>query len=279
MMSAQDDYGSCSDRFGFSQSNPPSVMPQAVGNAYNLYSSWSYDQSSEPLPELRNFILDRNNLSSIGEFSVQAVEARRKVNCSAFPLEVTSDVVYVSAVFNVYYNVSTSLGIDVQLRPQKQLTLWVDDLWNISASRAVTRLVFAALGGDIEGGHHNSINDSLKDLCNGHCSSISSLACDVDIDLIDSQACTKECEHINATLSSTETLKSSEASAFSPQPRYLWPISAYMAAACTVFGLAIYGRQPLFAPGIKHPSSPYALPQSWSDWLVFLGVTCTETIR
>lgn len=251
-------------------------MPAAVGNAYNLYSSWSFGQSSEPLPELRNFILDRSNLSSIGEFSVQAVEARRKINCSGLPIELTSDHIEGPGSFNNYYSVATSLGADVQLWAQKQLAVWVDDHRQVSPSRAVTRLVFAALGGEIEAGHHNALTSGLKSLCDSDCSSISSLACDVDIDLVDSQACTGPCGHVNSTLTSTETLTSEGVPAFSPQPRNLSPISVYMAAACTIFGISVFGFQPMFTPGIKDPNSPYVLPQSWSDWQVLFGVISTE---
>lgn len=262
--------------FGFMQSNPPGPVPVAVGNAYNLYSAWSYGRTDEPLPELRQNILDRTNLSSIGEFSVRAVKARSKINCSGVPIEITTDLIdadpdnpqYNGYSYNIYYNVSTNIGSDVQLRPQKQLTLWVDQYENITASKAVTRLFFAALGGNIEGGHHNELPSGLPDLCGEYCSSISSLACDVEIDLVDSQACTGQCSEINATLSSMETLQMGDLPPFSPPPRYIWPISVYLAAASTVFGSAVYGRQPLFAPGIKDLSSPYALPQSYSDWAV-----------
>jgi hypothetical protein len=34
--------------FGFMQSNPPGPVPVAVGNAYNLYSAWSYGRTDEP---------------------------------------------------------------------------------------------------------------------------------------------------------------------------------------------------------------------------------------
>lgn len=230
--------------FAFDQSNPPGPLPEPVGNAFNLYSAWSTGQSSEPLPKLRDFILDRNNLSSIGDFSVGAIEARRKVNCSGFPIVFAGDVHGdPSTTMDVYYNVSTSCLGDVQLRAQTQLTLWVDCQYNTSASRAFTRIVFAALGGDIERGHHNALTNGLNSFCKENCSSISSLACDVDIELFDSKACTQDCDNVNATLTSMETLTAPGNEAFSPQPRYTWTIAAYIAAAPTIFGFCVYGRQ------------------------------------
>jgi hypothetical protein len=236
--------------FPFNQTNPPGPMPEAIGYAYNLYSAWSFGQSSEPLPELRKFILDRSNLSSIGKFSVKAVETRKTVNCSAHPIEVIGDLqTDKTGSFNMFYNVATSSMGNVQLRAQTQLTLWVDQITGLSDSRAVTRVMFAALGGDIEGGHENALYDRLKHFCVDSCytpgikccSSISSLACDIDIELFDGLACTNpsECDNVNTTLTSMETLRTP----WQPWARYTWEIAAYMAAAPTVFGLSVYGRQ------------------------------------
>lgn len=240
--------------FTFGQASPPAPMPPAIGYAYNLYSAWSNGQSSEPLHNLRDFILDRNNFSSIGNFSVRAVEARKKINCSAYPIEIIGDLhVDDRDDFNKWYVVAPSSPSmrNVQLRAQTQLTLWVDRIHRISDSRANTRVVFAALGGEIEGGYRNMLNGRLKQFCfdecwnNGTlcCSSISSLACDIDIELFDSLACNGNCSNGNPTLTSMVTLSTPNGSAFDSRPKHPWQVAAYMAAAPTRFGLAIYGRQ------------------------------------
>jgi hypothetical protein len=74
-----------------------------------------------------------------------------------------------------------------------------------------------------------------------------------------------------------ETLSTNDTLAYSPHPRYLWPISIYMAAAPSVFGQAVFGKQLTFSPGIKHLDSSYVLPQSWSDWQVPLFMILRET--
>lgn len=67
--------------FIFSQFNPPGPMPFEASSAVALYSGWSTGQSQEVLPELREYILDRTNFSMIGNFSVPAIHARKKIHC------------------------------------------------------------------------------------------------------------------------------------------------------------------------------------------------------
>ena len=254
--------------FGSQQSNPPGPWPAAIGSAYNVYSSWSYGMSEEPHPELREYILDRLNVSPTGNFSVNAVKAHRKMNCSSVPIEIAKDISdnWETDYMSETYMVPTKLTEDVELRFQSQLTLWVDDYWIVSATRAVTRLMFAIINGTIENGHHNDLKANIDGLCKGYCSGISSLACDVDIDLIASQACAGECTKTNATLSSLETIQPPGVAAFSPEPRYLWPISVWLGAVPTVFGTATYGAQPMFGPGSIVQNSSFVLPQSYRDW-------------
>ena len=235
---------------GFAYSPPPQSAPAAVGQANAIYQSWSNAMSVEPMIEQRNFVLDRINISSIGDTSIKAIEVKINKNCSGFPINVDD---YGDGVIVVNTTMYGELGV----RMQPQLALWVDNYWNLSNTRAVTRLVFAALNGTIEGGHPNA---PTKDMTSTNYNGISSLAYDVDVDIVDSEFCMGGCAANLATLSSLETLSAPDAAVWSPPPRVLWGVSVWLAAVTTTYGVSVSETQPLFDKGPILNNTNFSLP-------------------
>ncbi|KAK5133456.1 hypothetical protein LTR08_007698 [Meristemomyces frigidus] len=248
--------------FPFSQANPPGILPDAVGNAYPLYNAWANGVSPEPMPGYRDFIVNRSNLTKIGNFAINALEANKQINCSALPINITGDVLrggYENQSFAVGTHMDTE---EVGLRLQGQLTLWVDNFTSIDDNTAVTRIFFAAINGSIEGGYSNSVTEKMAYF---NYTGISSLACDVRIALYDSVLRVdsvpgrshKEAE-ANATLSSLATLKLA-----TQTPPYVDAV--WLAAVLGTFGVPAYGFQPMFSPGpslVNETSLPVAFTTS-----------------
>ncbi|KAK6390850.1 hypothetical protein LTR65_005160 [Meristemomyces frigidus] len=215
--------------FGFVQSSPPGMLPDAVGNTFPVYNAWANGLSSEPMPEQRDYIFDRSNLTDIGNFSIHAVKAQKHINCSSMPINITQDV-QDAKYANAYFSVATNSGADVQLRLQGQMTLWVDQWQKLDNTSAVTRIFFAAINGSIEGGFGNQSKEKMLD---HNYNSISSLACDVSVSLANSTLCvpSSACEIINATLSSIPTLNGDDT----------YRDAVWLAAAVTTFGVPVFG--------------------------------------
>ncbi|KAK5117479.1 hypothetical protein LTR85_008864 [Meristemomyces frigidus] len=240
--------------FGFTQLNPPGMLPGAIGNAFPVYNAWANGLSSEPMPDQRHYIVDRSNLTHIGNFSVHAVEAQKQINCSSMPINITQDV-QDAEYADAYFYVATSLGEDVQLRLQGQMTLWVDQWEKLDNSSATTRIVFAAINGSIEGGADNQATDTMLEY--GY-TGISSLACDVRISLADStlRVPQNQSGNSNATLSSLATLNGDDT----------YRDAVWLAAVLTTFGVSVYGCQPMFSPGTALGNETLALPIAYTSW-------------
>ena len=234
--------------FGYSQTSPASAFPGAVGDAQNVYAAWSSGWSQEPMPEQRHFIVDRSNISEVGDVSINAVEARRTVNCSAMPINIAS--VEESYNGDPQMSISPTYGDDVWVRVQPVLSLWVDNYGADTKFSSWSRIVFAAFNGSIEGGHHTPAPSEMittnpeRNYTNG----ISTLACDVNVTLVDSKFCTGRCQQEYTTLQSIETLSSHGSNAFRP-PYDRTVIANWLSLAVVAYGTSVNGAQPCFAPG------------------------------
>ena len=249
------------------QSNPPGMLPGAAGAAASTYTSFASGLSSEPLPDLRQYVIDRANLSVVGNFSAFAVEAYTDITCSPWPIEIaqeTKDKMYVEA------NMSRDA---LEVRQQPMLTLWVDRWKNVSAARAVTTIMFAAINGTIEGGFKNGPTDLMQEL--DYTNGVSSVACDVDVELKDSTVCT----HTDPTLCPPPKMILSELKTIGPPPcdgegKNMYCISVWLAAAVNTYGVSIFGTQPMFSPpfragDIRQPrqllNTTTPLPLAWTS--------------
>ena len=274
--------------FPYSQFNPPGPMPAEPSLALAIYSGWSVGQGEEMLPDLREYILDRTNFSLIGNFSVPAIHARKNIHCYGHAIRITSSP---SAPDWTLYAVATanrsefggslllpSGNVLLRFLPNT-LTAWVDNYWNLSSTRAVTRLVFATVNGTIENGLHGQYSSNISQGCvanfYGPCSKgISALACEVDIDLVDSQV---RNGHLKLSkknsLTSAKPLTSLRFTRVSKGPGSKWGLAVWLGAIPSMMGPNIWGAQPMSQTGLRLPNSSYALPAAYSD---ILGASTNE---
>ena len=252
----------------FKQMNPPSPRPGAVTVAMADYLTWATAQVEEPMWQQRNFVVDRKTLRALGNFTAKAVEMNVQQNCSARPIDISGDVFNVSADGARRWSVPTSFqSKKVSLRLQSQLTVWVDATVQTSNTSATTTLVFAAINGDIEGGFVN-IPPEESDMYQQGYTAVSTLACDVSVELNDSFMCTDpsdECRYSgnqDVTLSDLDHL-------LSPGDEGrdgVHNIAVWLGAMPSVVGISVSGAQPLFEAGHPLPDqNNVTLPVPWTS--------------
>lgn len=163
----------------FAQSNPTSPLPMPVVYASELYNAWSRQIAEDPMPEARDYILDRLKLSKIGNFSVHAVRAHKDIHCTGRAVNI-SDTGSDSIIMAKLTGNMTSKHVELRLQPK--LTLWVDDVQYKSEDRAVSTLVFAVFNSTIDKGTHNAPTERMVSKgING----LSAVSCSVDVTLED----------------------------------------------------------------------------------------------
>lgn len=182
----------------YAQTDPPtSVMVDVLAE----YNSWATDPLSEPLPQYRDWYVDRETLSERGSFSAEAIELQTSVGCRPHAIKQRGGDGLLWNAFRTSMTrtrenlaspplpLPTPAGAeqggqdqggsderesDVWVRSLPQLTIWVDSFTFLSEYRTVATLIFAALNGTIEGGEFSPI-------MLGNYTGASSIACDVDI--------------------------------------------------------------------------------------------------
>lgn len=251
----------------FDQQNPPGPLPVAVGGALSLYTSWSENYSNEPLPELRDFWLNRADFMDVGNFSASAVQIQKDISCHGFALNISGHSIINNQISNPgSYTLSISTNMTsgpVWVRVQPAMTTWVDNIQHVDASRTISTLVFAAFNGTIESGTATTLPTDMFPHENDGIyagNEISAIACDVDVRLIDSQL-TNGTPMKNLTISNVSALTDVQGP-FGSVTKY-GDVAAWLAVAATTFGTSVYGTQPMFNP--PDPSSNNSLPTSWTS--------------
>lgn len=258
----------------FMQVNLPGALPVAVATSLITYNLWASNQVAEPLPHLRNFIIDRTNLSAIGNFSARAVELQKSITCTPAPIKILED----DQDRGGQIVVATHVGLNwTAIRLQPMLTTWVESVEQRDAHTATTRLMFAAINGTIENGYENTIpkpivqymvtQGGLPDL---HCpfNGISSLACEITIALKDSSVCmyddTQKCAREQKLLNDLSSLNR-------PEIEYsgIAGLAVWLASAIQNYGVSVYGAQPMFQqPGsTSRPGSEGPIPAPWTSFV------------
>ncbi|KAJ9658067.1 hypothetical protein H2198_003905 [Neophaeococcomyces mojaviensis] len=265
--------------------NPPAPFPNAVESAARLYMSWADGLSKEPLPGQRDFLVDRSNLSAVGNVAIRAVRAPKIIVCQGKSLDITGDYQNRTRTFMVAARVNGP----VQLRLQPHLTTWVDFFEFKSSTRTVSTLVFAAMNGTIEGGVTTEPTSAMK--LRGY-TGISAVACTVDVNLVDDSFTVGRGQHNVTVLSNLTTITSPEVTGVSTNENHT-ETAKWLACAITMYGASIWGAQPMFA-GNGYLPFPYttdelhATPQNWTiDGLTHfievgsgaLGITMMRTMN
>lgn len=168
----------------YAQTNPPtSVIVKLLAE----YNTWATDPVSEPMPGYRDWYINREALSERGDFAAKGVRFQTSISCQPHHLQqMTKDNLWWNAFLtnmtrtniNSTHPGARNSSAEVWIRPQPQLTLWMDDFQFVSSRRTRSTLVFAALNGTIEGG-------SVTPIVLGNLTSASSVACDVEIEAAD----------------------------------------------------------------------------------------------
>jgi hypothetical protein len=169
----------------FVQTNPPTVSRP---RASSLFTSWAENDIQEPMPDYRDWYIDRQSLSARGDFVAQAVRIKREISCRGWKVEQVSGSNSTRRVsFKTHmadsiheFRKKNSSG-SVLVRNYPQMATWIDDFVFHSPTRTSATLVFAALGGRIEGG----LESKLEGLPGRAIHNVTALACNVDVELVD----------------------------------------------------------------------------------------------
>lgn len=235
-------YGGGGTGLPFVQSSPPAPLPVAMTLAAGLYTSWSNGLSNEPLPLERDFLVDRLNLSQIGNFSVGALRALKDVTCQAQSLKIVTDVPAGSEahIGLLTFKVSATKSV-VTVRLQPRMTLWVDSVEYVSKTRSISTIIFAAINGTVEGG---GITQPTANMSSYGYTGISAVSCQVDVELVDDQ--------LNVGIGDASTVITTSLSTFSGPGQTISPygplgdVAVWLAVAITGYGTSVWGTQPMF---------------------------------
>lgn len=168
----------------FAQVNPPvSVGAESLA----AYIAWSRGLSAEIRPDLRGWIVCRPDMRELGDFTARAVRVQQTVTCNPFALTEIKSPGKDIALFGTnmakqnYRNRLLDSSDNVKVRLAETLAVWADTFDFIHANRSTARIVFAAFNGTIESG----IEAKLSDDAYWYPTTVSSVACDIDIEFID----------------------------------------------------------------------------------------------
>lgn len=162
----------------FSQVSPPTSF---IALATSFYSSWSIGMSDEPMPEYRDWYIQRMQLSKRGNFTAHAVRVEKSITCRGYKLHQDSSK-NLTFKTNMAAHNPRKYGLNhsdtVRLRPVAQFTNWVHEYEFISGYHTRATVVFAALNGSIERGIWTNISGSTV------VSGASAVAVDIDVGFV-----------------------------------------------------------------------------------------------
>ncbi|PVI01891.1 hypothetical protein DM02DRAFT_627221 [Periconia macrospinosa] len=216
---------------GFEQVYPsPRVIPWAATKAFSMMSSWSKNLATEPLPEFREYLVDRTALAKIGQMKATAVRMKKNVTCRGHSV-ITKGFNKTDGAFSVDPSKPDRSIQSVRFRRQLMLSTWVDGVttYDDNPNRSTTTVIFANINGDIEGGNTYPLDKAYT---------ISALACDIDIELVDD---IMEIGDSNPPLGDLGSLND-----MSPPGGKVSNLTTWLGAATTIFGVTIAGAQPMF---------------------------------
>ena len=247
--------------FSFTQYQPPGSYPGAVGRASVVYESWALGYSSEVMPDQRDFIVDRANLTDIGNVTTAAARVQKEVSCSGFDLKIADAELFNTADWQ--FRVPTSMDDSVSIRMQPAMGIWIDDKGNSNGTSGWATMVFANVNGTIEGGTYVAPS---KKMAKRNISGVSALACNVTIDLVDDQFCIGEChEDELATLSTLETLDSPGSKPYADILN-VSQIATWLAVSPSTYGVSIHGAQHMWTKSSRLPfNDTLHLPRAYTS--------------
>ncbi|KAK3901295.1 hypothetical protein C8A05DRAFT_16497 [Staphylotrichum tortipilum] len=256
----------------FAQINPPTSV---IARLLAEYNSWANNPAAEPMPEYRDWYIDRRTLNDRGDFTAAAVKLQTTVECRPYQVhQLNRDNLLWNAFVTNMARANTSTRpaknstAEVWIRPQPQLTAWVDTFEFISDQRTQTTLIFAALNGTIEGGLPTPL--ALANL-----TSVSSIACAITIEASDAIITVgTPSPRVSALpiLSSLSTLTLPPAPS-APSPNTgLNELLLWLTAAPLLTSPSIDGTQPMFTNSttthLPLPLTTTSDPQGQNTWTI-----------
>lgn len=222
-----------------SNSDGPLADPAVNGFAY--YTSWSKSLTDEPLPDMREFIVDRYNLSRLQSFTVSSLKAQKTITCSSRPLAISN-------ITDRLLGVTAENSLTkVSIRTEPRLSCWIDSNRTVSPTVRITTLMFAAMDGFIEGGavlKQPGFN-------------ITSLQCEVKTELLQVTYSSGSGGPQTTEISSNRTVKGSS--------KALLNVDNWMGGAVTAFGVRVYNARPMFGVDLLDGKlNPAVLPQAYA---------------
>lgn len=246
-------------------------IPGDLKQAAALYGSWAAELSDEPLPDLRDFVFNRQQMNATGgNVTIAVVRVQKSIECNGFPLVIRSVTDETPNVFTV----NSSLTDDgapgqrwVRVRRNPRTAVWVDGFEYINDTRTVTRLVLASIDGTIEKGE---ITPLIFDDGNFRNVNISAVMCRVDVNLV-ADGLTRGPSDSPVTVTALDGIFNLSSKALpdtkSPNSTSLNNLAAWFGAAPAAFGTVVYGATPMYETKATQTSNQTArgLPSSWTD--------------
>ena len=242
----------------FAQTNPP---VSAGAESLSSYIAWSRWLSQEPLPEYRDWLIDRSTLEDRGALTVRAVKTDIQINChphDVVPVTlVDSDTESFCFETDMGRHNGEGMAINNSLLAQVEhapaLAVWINDYDFQTVNKTNATVVFAALNGTIEEGSTGSILQPSI----GSTTAISSIACDVVVEFRDDVLIIGEGGPLtskNITVSAISAMRNYGPNAQTQNKTNedaLW-----LAVAPVLIGLSTGGAQPMYCREFDLPT-PY----------------------
>ncbi|RFU33798.1 hypothetical protein B7463_g2559, partial [Scytalidium lignicola] len=231
------------------QYNPPGPLPSPMASAMSYYTSWASGLTTEPMPDQRAFIVDRANLSLVGDLSLRAIKVNKSIQCDGHSLQLIGDVSgnkesnrHLKVATHIKDKIDGNSNDSVSIRLQPKMTVWIDSIEWVNSTRTISTLIFAAVNGTIEGGLLTVGTPSM--IKNGYYG-ISAIACTVDIELVDHEFSTGNGASKFQTVSSLKKLggPSQHQSPYGPHG----DLALWLGVSVIGYGVSVFGYQPMFS--------------------------------
>lgn len=213
------------------------------------------------MPDQREFIVHRANLTDIGNITIAAARVEKEVSCSGFEFKPGDSELFDTADW--HFSVPTRMNDSVSIRMQPAMGVWIDDKGNRNGTSGWATMVFANVNGTIEGATYISPS---KRMAKRNITGISALACNVSVDIVDDQFCIGDsnAEQV-ATLSTLQTL---DAPGSKPYADVLnvSQIDTWLAVSPSTYGVSIHGAQHMWTKSSRLPfNDTLHLPRAYTS--------------
>jgi hypothetical protein len=164
----------------YQQTNPPGALREFSAT---IYTSWQSKLSFEPMPEQRDWFIDRRAWSERGNFTVDTVKMQQNIDCRGWAATPKKE--------GKYFWFKTDMNRDgkvrrggtsqhdegVYVRDWPRLSVWAHNYTFPSPTKTIATVIFAAMNGTIDAGILSSTMPKGMGV-----TSISSIACDISVE-------------------------------------------------------------------------------------------------